>query len=99
MYSDDRDDHDDELAMMASELITLTEKLEAGYVSRVGMESLPEFLRHLHAFQAELMKKRQILSVKPAYFFEFPNWLCLLYISQNVSGLGSSIRYRCTRAG
>ena len=47
MYSEDRDDHDDELAMMASELITLTEKLEAGYVSRVGMESLPEFLRHL----------------------------------------------------
>ena len=50
-----KDDHDDEPPKMAiSELLVLAKKMEAGYVSQVGADSLPDFLHHLHAFQAEL---------------------------------------------
>ena len=45
------------MAVMAtSELIVLAEKLEAGYVSRVGVDSSPDFLHHLRAFQGELCR-------------------------------------------
>ena len=50
-----KDDHGGELPEMAiSELPVLPEKMEAGYVSWVGADSLPDFLHHLHAFWAEL---------------------------------------------
>ena len=50
-----KDDHDDEPPEMAiSELLVLAKEMEAGYVSRVGANSLPDFLHHLHAFWAEL---------------------------------------------
>ena len=42
--------------MATSELIVLAEKLEAGYVSRVGVDSSPDFLHHLHAFWGELRR-------------------------------------------
>ena len=57
MDSDDegKDDHDDKLlAMATSELLVLADKMEAGYVSRVGMDSLLDFLHHLCAFQASV---------------------------------------------
>ena len=42
------------VVMATSKLIVLTEKLEAGYVSRVGVGSSPDFIHHLHAFRGEL---------------------------------------------
>ncbi|KAI9457916.1 hypothetical protein HD554DRAFT_2042208 [Boletus coccyginus] len=50
----DNEDSDDPEMMVTSELIALAEKLEAGYVSRVGVDSSPDFLHHLRAFRAEL---------------------------------------------
>ena len=57
----DLDDEDDccgskVAAMATSELIALAEKLEAGYVSRVGVDSSPDFLHHLRVFRAELRR-------------------------------------------
>ena len=46
---------DDKMVVMAtSELIVLAKKLEAGYVSRVDVDSSPDFLHHLRAFRGEL---------------------------------------------
>ena len=55
----DSDDEDDccggkVAAMATSELIALAEKLEAGFVSQVGVDSSPDFLHHLRVFRAEL---------------------------------------------
>ena len=45
------------MAVMAtSGLIVLAEKLEAGYVSRVCVDSSPDFLHHLRAFRGELRR-------------------------------------------
>ena len=50
---------DDEMAVMAtSELIVLAEKLEAGYVSWVGVDSSPDFLHHLRAFWGKLRRNQ-----------------------------------------
>ena len=44
--------------MTTSELLVLAEKMEAGYVSRVGADSLLDFLHHLRAFRAELHRDK-----------------------------------------
>lgn len=52
--SDDEDDLDEAKPATTFELIALVEKLEAGYLSRIGADSSPDFLHHLRAFRAEL---------------------------------------------
>ncbi|KAF8432362.1 hypothetical protein L210DRAFT_3507542 [Boletus edulis BED1] len=61
-------DSDDEggchgAVMATSEPIALAEKLEAGYASRIGVDSSPDFLHHLRAFRAEL-RRDQVKNAK-----------------------------------
>ena len=57
---DDEDGSDNDSLQPAatSELITLAEQLEAGYISQVGAGSSPELLHHLRAFRAELRREQ-----------------------------------------
>ena len=55
---EDGSDNDSLQPAVTSELITLAEQLEAGYISRVGAGSSPELLHHLRAFWAELCREQ-----------------------------------------
>ena len=55
---EDRSDNDSLQPAVTSELITLAEQLEAGYISQVGAGSSPELLHRLRAFQAELRREQ-----------------------------------------
>ncbi|KAF8122901.1 hypothetical protein EV363DRAFT_1181549 [Boletus edulis] len=55
---DGESDDDSSQPITTAELITLAERLEAGYISRLGAESSLELLHHLRAFRAELRRER-----------------------------------------
>ena len=55
---EDGSDNDSLQPTATSELITLAEQLEAGYISQVGAGSSPELLHHLHVFWAELHREQ-----------------------------------------
>ncbi|KAF8423946.1 hypothetical protein L210DRAFT_3765598 [Boletus edulis BED1] len=91
----DSDDEDDchGAVMATSELIALAEKLEAGYVSRIGVDSSPDFLHHLRAFRAELRRDSRpgekcetdsVAKSFPISFYSYPrgNFLLLCAVEE-----------------